>query len=84
MHEGTVCREILDIAIEAAHNNDISKITAITMVKGINSCIHDDELQFYFDVARKGTIAEEAILIIQIEESLTEYHSEYVKNIEGD
>ena len=32
MHEGTVCREILDIAIEAAHNNDISKITAITMV----------------------------------------------------
>ena len=63
MHEGTVCREILDIAIEAAHNNDISKITAITMVKGINSCIHDDELQFYFDVARKGTIAQEAILI---------------------
>ena len=78
MHEGTVCREILDIAIEAAHNN------AITMVKGINSCIHDDELQFYFDVARKGTIAQEAILIIQTDESLTEYHSEYVKNIEGD
>ena len=84
MHEGTVCREILDIAIEAAINNGISKIYVITMVKGVNSCIHDDELQFYFDIARKGTIASEAVLVIEVDENITDYHSEYVKNIEGD
>ena len=84
MHEGTVCREILDIAIETAINNGISKICVITMVKGVNSCIHDDELQFYFDIARKGTIASEAVLVIEVDENITDYHSEYVKNIEGD
>lgn len=84
MHEGTVCREILDIAIEAAINNGISKICVITMVKGVNSCINDDELQFYFDIARKGTIASEAVLVIEVDENITDYHSEYVKNIEGD
>ena len=56
----------------------------ITMVKGVNSCIHDDELQFYFDIARKGTIASEAVLVIEVDENITDYHSEYVKNIEGD
>ena len=84
MHEGTVCREILDIAMEAAKNNDIAKICSITMVKGVNSCVHDGELQFYFNVIKKGTLAEDAILIIEVDENLTEYHSEYVKNIEGD
>lgn len=84
MHEGAVCREILDIAITAAENHGIEKISAIYMVKGIHSCIHDEELQFYFDIARRGTRAAEAVLVIEVDEQLTEYHSEYVKSIEGE
>ncbi len=84
MHEGTVCREILDIALQAAKENDIEKIYRITMVKGMNSCIHDEELQFYFEVIKKGTIAQDAVLVVECDETITEYHSEYVKNIEGE
>lgn len=84
MHEGAVCREILDIAVTAAENHGIEKISTIYMVKGINSCIHDEELQFYFNIARKGTRASKAVLVIETDEQLTEYHSEYVKSIEGE
>lgn len=84
MHEGTVCREILDIAITAAKNHNVEKISAIYMVKGIHSCIHDGELQFYFEIAKEGTRASEAVLVIEVDEQLTEYHSEYVKSIEGE
>lgn len=84
MHEGTVCAEVLDIAVAAAESNHIEKISCIYMVKGIHSCIHDEELQFYFEIAKKGTRASEAVLVIEVDEQLTEYHSEYVKSIEGE
>jgi Zn finger protein HypA/HybF involved in hydrogenase expression len=84
MHEGTVCREILDIAVEAAKENDIKAISCIYLVKGVNSCLHDDELQFYFSVAKKGTCAENAQLVIEVDKQLVQYHSEYVKSIEGE
>ncbi len=84
MHEGTICREILDIAIEAAEQNGLSRISRITVAVGAQSCVQEAQLKFYFSYAKKGTIAEGAELAVERDDSLKGWHSEYVKNIEGD
>lgn len=83
MHEGVVCREVLDIALKTAKENDITKLDTIVLVIGAYSCIHERELLFYFDIAKMGTIAEEAVLKIEVDKNLTEYGAEYVKEIQG-
>jgi len=84
MHEGTVCMEVLDIALKAAKENGITKLRSITLVIGAHSCIHEKELTFYFEMAKVGTIAEEAVLFIEVDKQLTAYNAEYVKEICGD
>ena len=53
MHEGAVCREIMDIVSEAAIENDIQKIYEIVISVGPYSCLHEGQLNFYFDVMKK-------------------------------
>lgn len=84
MQEGTLCREVIHIAEAAARANGLTRITRITIIIGINSCVHESVLQFHFEIARKGTMAEEAELVVEVNPSLKDVHAEYVKTIEGD
>ena len=83
MHEGVVCREVLDISLKTAQENGITKLDVIVLVIGTYSCIHEKELLFYFDMAKIGTIAQNAVLKIEVDKNLTEYGAEYVKEIQG-
>ena len=56
MHEGAVCREIVDIVGAAARDNDIEKVYEIVLSVGPYSCIHAAQLNFYFEVIRKGKV----------------------------
>lgn len=84
MHESTVCREILMIAQRAAFSNDIACITDITLAIGEKTCIQPEQLQFCFSIAKQGTIAEQAILHIIHDETITGDRQEFVRQIKGE
>ena len=84
MHEGTICREIIDIVSQAARINDIKKVYEIVLRVGPYSCIHTSQLNFYFDIMSKGTCMEDAYIFIEKDESIQGVSQMYVKTFKGD
>lgn len=84
MHEGAVCREIIDIVGEAAWQNDIQKVYEIVLAVGPYSCINQSQLNFYFEVIRKGTCMEEAVITLQRDEKLSGPSQMYIKTFRGE
>lgn len=84
MHEGAVCREIMDIAANAAVLNNITKIYEIVVATGPYTCVMEHQLNFYFNVCRKGTCMEEAVIRLVQDESLEGPSQVYVRSIKGD
>lgn len=84
MHEGAVCREIIDIVGEAAWQNDIQKVYEIVLAVGPYSCINQSQLNFYFDVIRKGTCMEEAVITVERDEDLSGPSQMYIKTFRGE
>ena len=84
MHEGAVCREIVDIVGAAARDNEIEKVYEIVLSVGPYSCIHAAQLNFYFEVIRKGTCMEEAVVTIERDEKLTGPSQMYIKTFRGE
>lgn len=84
MHEGAVCREIVDIVGEAAWQNDIQKVYEIVLAVGPYSCINQSQLNFYFDVIRKGTCMEEAVITVERDEDLSGPSQMYIKTFRGE
>lgn len=84
MHEGTVCREIIDIVSNAARINAIKKVYEIILSVGPYSCIHEGQLNFYFEILRQGTCMEEAVIHIEKDESLVGASQMYVKTFRGE
>jgi len=84
MHEGAVCREIVDIIGEAAWQNDIAKVYEIVLAVGPYSCINQSQLNFYFDVIRKGTCMEEAVITVERDEDLSGPSQMYIKTFRGE
>jgi len=62
MHELSITKEILDIAIAKAQEVNSKKVSQINLVIGDASSIIDDCVQFCFDFVSKETIAEGARL----------------------
>ena len=62
MHELAITEEILRIAVEHAERASAERITDINLVIGELSSVVDDSVQFYFDFASPGTVAEGAEL----------------------
>ena len=83
MHEGAVCKEIVDIVGEAAWQNDIQKVYEIVLAVGPYSCINQSQLNFYFDVIRKGTCMEEAVITVERDEDLSGPSQMYIKTFRG-
>jgi hydrogenase nickel incorporation protein HypA/HybF len=65
MHELAVTRQILDISISKARENQASKISFINLVIGDLSSFVDDCIQFNFQILARDTMAEKAKLFIQ-------------------
>ena len=84
MHEGAVCREIMDIVTEAAIENEIQKIYEIVISVGPYSCLHEGQLNFYFEVLRRGTCMEEAVITVERDEDLSGPSQMYIKTFRGE
>ena len=65
MHELSITKTMLDLAIEQAQENDAERVEGIHLIIGEMSGVVDDCVRFYFDFLSKGTIAEGAQLSIR-------------------
>jgi len=65
MHELAATQQILEIAINKARENQVSRIRRINLVIGDLSSFVDDSIQFSFDILTQNTMAEKALLSIQ-------------------
>ena len=84
MHEGAVCTEIMDIVTQAAAVNGMTRVEEIVLSVGPYSCLHLDQLNFYFEVAKKGTCMENAVISMELDESYRGLSQMFVKNIRGE
>ena len=84
MHEGTVCREIVDIVAEAAADNDIASVYEIVVSVGEYSCVNESQLNFYFDIMKQGTCMEKAFIRLEKDFSITGKTQMYVKTFRGE
>jgi len=65
MHELQVTESILNIALKYSPANKVKKIIAIHLTIGELSELENEWIQRYFDYLSKGTIAQEAKLVIE-------------------
>ncbi|MBE6037964.1 MAG: hydrogenase maturation nickel metallochaperone HypA [Anaerofustis stercorihominis] len=84
MHEGAICSEIIDIVSEAAKVNDMRNVFEINLCVGPYSCINEEQLNFYFDIARKDTCMSEAVIIMERDETLTGASQMYIRSFKGE
>lgn len=84
MHEAAVCNEIMDIALRAASQHGLQRITHIQIAAGPYSCINEQQLNFYFNVVQQGTCMEGAWISIDRDESLVGISQMFVKGIDGE
>ena len=84
MHEGAVCREIMDIVDRSARENGIRKVHEIVIGVGPWAGIHADQLNFYFDILRRGTSMSEAVIRVEKEEGLNGPSQMYINNYRGE
>lgn len=84
MHEGTVVREIMNIVSEAAMANDIERVYEIILRVGPYSCLHEQQLNWYFEILRKGTCMEEAVISIERDDTISGTNQMYIKTFRGE
>lgn len=65
MHELPITESILKVVLSHAEKNNAVKIVKIYLQVGMLSDLEDEWIQHYFDYLSKGTIAEEAKLVIE-------------------
>ncbi len=64
MHELTVISNVFKIILETAENNNLTKISKISLKVGRQRHLAPDLMKFAFDSVSKNTIADNAILKI--------------------
>jgi hydrogenase nickel incorporation protein HypA/HybF len=64
MHELQITERILEVVLEHARGQDVSKVVRIHLRIGALSDLEDEWIQHYFDYLSRGTVAENAILAI--------------------
>lgn len=84
MHEGSVCREIMNIVGQAAVDNDIQHVKEIILRVGPYSCLHEQQLNFYFDVLGKGTCMENTKIILEKDDSISGPSQMFIKSFRGE
>jgi hydrogenase nickel incorporation protein HypA/HybF len=66
MHEVSIIEQTLEIAVSQAQQQGATKIHRLKMRIGKMSSVVPEALEFAFDVVTKGTMAEGAILEIEL------------------
>ena len=84
MHEGSVCKEIMEIVGSSALENNIRKVVEIVLRVGPYSCIHEQQLNFYFDVLGKGTCMENAKIVLEKDNSISGASQMFIKSYKGE
>ena len=84
MHEGAVCREIMNIVQDSAKANGIARVHEIVLAVGPWAGINEMQLNFYFDILRRGTSMSEAVIRVEKEEGLNGPSQMYIKNYRGE
>jgi hydrogenase nickel incorporation protein HypA/HybF len=64
MHELLIASNVVQLATQHAAEHGGGRVAAVTLRIGRLSCVHEDALQFSFDLVREGTPLEEAELRI--------------------
>lgn len=64
MHELSLLENVREILEDHAINQNFSKVTQVTLEIGKLSCIEPEALRFGFDVVMKGSLAQNAKLLI--------------------
>lgn len=64
MHELSIAYHLVELAIEAAEQNNLKKVDALHVKIGVMSGVVKEALEFSFDVATQGTFIEGAKLVI--------------------
>ncbi len=67
MHEVSLVQGVLDIVKEQAESNGLKKVKKIGIKIGGSSHIEPSSLSFCFDIVKKGTMADDAVLDIEKE-----------------
>jgi hydrogenase nickel incorporation protein HypA/HybF len=62
MHELSITRSMLDLALAEAKNHGAERVNRIRLLLGEGGSVVPDSVRFYFDEMKKGTAAEEAEL----------------------
>ena len=62
MHELSIAGSIVEIVSEYARENGAAQVTAVTLRLGQLSCVHQEALEFSFDLITKDTLLEGAVL----------------------
>lgn len=65
MHEMSAAQGIIEMAEQAAKDNDCTIVHQINLCIGEISCIQAESLRFCFDILKDGTVAEQAELAIE-------------------
>ena len=81
MHEAAIAQEVCDIALRAAAENGLKRITRIIMDIGGYSAVNHRQLGIVFDIAVRGTPMEGCALEIH---DLPETLGMFVRTIEGE
>ena len=66
MHELPIIREVLKISLEHAEKNNAAQIKSIVLSVGELREVVEEWMQRYFEFAGKGTIAEGAVLRVNL------------------
>ena len=65
MHELTLCQSILDLVVECARREGMSRVVRVTLEVGAAAPVEVEALNFCFPLTTRSTIAEGAELRIQ-------------------
>jgi hydrogenase nickel incorporation protein HypA/HybF len=65
MHELTLAANLLELTEQHAKTNGLTKVLRVHFALGVFASVDEEALAFGFEVARRGTLAEEAELRIE-------------------
>ncbi|CAO3424771.1 hydrogenase maturation nickel metallochaperone HypA [Azospirillum endophyticum] len=64
MHEFSLCERLLELLQEEAQRHAFQRVTRIRLAVGRFACVDPEALRFAFDVVRRDTLAEGAMVDI--------------------
>lgn len=68
MHETLIAQELIRQVNQQAKDNCIARVTRIGICLGKDSELTEESINSWFDIFKKGTVADHAVLDVSVEE----------------